>query len=138
MTPIIAALEHCLRLLGKCKGGVVSICVPNEQIERMKDIQVKNRVRHNLTNQLANLIATDVGIRTGIVESEQPYHDHTNVTQFTLRTVVMKASTYVDLLQGLNVLRTAALGLAYDEPGPEVDDRQYDMFLLTAPSNEEP
>ena len=94
----------------------------------MKTRSIQNRVRFNLTHQLADLIIKDTEISKVVVASENPYHYKGEVTQFTLRTVVMKATTYVDLLQGLNVLRAAALGLAYDEPVSEVDDRQYVMF----------
>lgn len=141
MKPYIAALEHCLLLLRQCKEGEVSLLISNEQMAQIKPRSIKNRVRHNLTHQLANLIANDAGIHQGVVEGHHPIDveiDPTTMcvkgdTQFTLRTVVMKASTYVDLLQGLNVLLAAALEHAYnEEPTPElepVDDRQFDMFL---------
>lgn len=120
MKPYIAALEHCIGLLRQCKEAEVSLCISNVQMAQMKTRSVHNRVRYNLTHQLANTLASVTEIHQEAIDGDD--------TQFTLRTVAIKASTYVDLLQGLNVLRAAALEQAYDEPVPEIDDRQYNMF----------
>ncbi len=122
MTPYTAALDHCIGLLGQCRQAEVSLLISNEQMVRMKTRSVNNRVRYNLTHQLADLIVKDIAANRGVVISQEPANDD---TQFTLQTVVMKEATYLDLMQGLNVLRTA-LDLDGDEP--EVDDRQYEMF----------
>lgn len=109
MTPYIAALEHCLRLLAECKEGKASLCISNEQISKMKPRSIQNRVRHNLSHQLADLITSEAEISKVIVASENPSFLNGDDTQFTLRTVVMKASTYLDLQAGLNSLLSAAL-----------------------------
>ncbi len=130
MTPYIAALDHCIVLLGQCKQAEVSLLISNEQIVLMKPRSVQNRVLFNLSHQLTNLIVKDVGAEQSVVMSQKPDHSNGEDTQFTLRTVVMKATTYVDLLQGLNVLRAAALEqVDDDELDTIVNDRQYEMFL---------
>ena len=115
MTPTIAALEHCLRILREnCQTGQASLLISNEQIVKMKPRSVQNRVRFNLTHQLVDLIIKDAEISKVVVANENPcYHTGDN-TQFTLRTVVMKASTYLDLQAGLNALLTAALAEEVD------------------------
>lgn len=132
MNPFTAALERCIHLLKECKEGQVSLLISNEQIAQMKTRSVHNRVRYNLSHQLADLIIKDAEISKAIVASDNPCYLKGEDTQFTLRTVIMKATTYIDLLQGLNVLLAAALNLAYTESVPEVDDRQYVMFSRQA------
>ncbi len=133
MNPYIAALERCILLLSQCRQAEVSLLISNEQMVRMKTRSVHNRVLYNLSHQLADIIAKDVGAERSVVMSQQPKDvgiDSEGDTQFTLRTVIMKATTYVDLLQGLNVLLASALDLVHNEkPEAEpVDDHQYDMF----------
>ncbi len=108
-SPVIAALEHCLRLLGECKEGSASMIVPTGQLGLMKPRTIKNRVLHNLSHQLAGLITKEAEIDKSIVYTQQPDLSKGDNTRFTLRTVVMKASAYVDLQTGLNSLLMAAL-----------------------------
>ena len=115
MSATLAALEHCIRLLAECKEGTASMTVPTGQVNLMKPRSIKNRVLHNLSNQLASLIAKDAEVSKATVFSERPGFPHRDDTQYSLRTVVMKASTFVDLQAGLNALLMAAL----DEERPE-------------------
>ncbi len=114
MSPYISALEHCIRLLARCKQGEASLLIPNDQISQMKLRSLKNRVRHNLTHQLAELMAREIEIGETVVLGQQPDFHKGDDTRFTLRTVVMKESTFIDLQAGLNALLMEAMGQEFD------------------------
>ena len=67
MSATLAALEHCIRLLAECKEGTASMVVPSGQVNLMKPRSIKNRVLHNLSNQLASMIAKDAEVGKAIV-----------------------------------------------------------------------
>lgn len=105
-TPVLAALNHCIRLLAECKEGETSMLIPSMQLNLLKPRAIKNRVLYNLSHQLADLMVKEAEINKSVVYSQQPEGPD---TKYTLRTVVMKASTFLDLQAGLNALLMAAL-----------------------------
>ncbi len=103
-------IEECLKALANCReAGSATTLTAFHMMHRTRE-EVFAHTKHDLARRLAVLLVDDAEITEGIVWTDQPgrkFYD--TATEFSARTVVMKASTYHALCQALNHLLAEAL-----------------------------
>ncbi len=106
----LAVIEECIVALANCREAGASTTLVAPHMMHMTPDEVVYHTRHDLARRLAVLLVDDAEITQGIVWAEHPGRNpHEIDTEFTARTVVMKASTYHQLCQALRHLQQEAL-----------------------------
>ncbi len=105
----LALIEECLRALANCREAWATMTLISPHLMRMTHEEVSVHTKRDLARCLAVLLAEDAEITEGVVWSNEPGRPpHETDTEFTARTVVMKASTYHQLCQALRRLQSEA------------------------------
>ena len=106
----LSIIEECLVALANCREAGASMTLIAPHMMHMTRDEVKALTKRDLARRLAVLLVDDSEITQGIVWADQPGRPpHEIDTEFTMRTVVMKASTYHQLCQALRHLQAEAV-----------------------------
>ncbi len=102
-------IEDCIRALADCRQAVASTTLFSSHMAHMTHEEVSAHSKHDLARRLAALLVEDADITESIVWADRPGSGSELDTEFVARTVVMKASTYLNLCQALRQLKAEAV-----------------------------
>ena len=103
-------IEDCIRALADCRQAAASTTMLSPHMMRMTREEVSAHTKHDLARRLAVLLVDDAEITEGITWSTHPgANPNETDCEFEARTVVMKASTYLNLCQALRQLKAEAV-----------------------------
>ena len=112
-------IEECIKALANCREVCSTTTVISSHMMRMTREEVLARTKHDLAHRLAVLLINHAEITEGIVWADRPRPEPYEIdTEFSARTVVMKASTYHALCQALNHLLAEAQEDNYPQVAP--------------------
>ncbi len=107
----LTIIEECLVALANCREAGASTTLIAPHMMYMTRDEVVNLTKRDLARRLAALLVDDAEITQSVVWANEPGRSsHEIDTEFTARTVVMKASTYHQLCQALRRLQAEAVG----------------------------
>ncbi len=103
-------IEKCIQSLANCREACSTMTLISPHMMRMTREEVLAHTKRDLASRLAALLVNDAEITECIVWADRPCREPNETdTEFSARTVVMKASTYHELCQALNHLRIEAM-----------------------------